>query len=270
MLNRNVTRVVLNASEITKGLVSPNGSGTTAVTLASDAMYIGYDGPFAGRFLQLKITNNVVAEMVVEYWDGSAWVAVDDFIDQTSVGGVTLAQDGFISWVNKGDWEKRAIGGVDLDIELYWVRVTVTADIKAQTSFSAILNLFCDDALLGSYFPELINDAAYLPTGKNNFLDQYVAAKNMVILRLKQRKAINFEWQVIDPNDVAIAATYAAAMIILQPIATSDATKELLAIAKAGFDDEISKVTFAIDEDEDGVISEPEKVQTSSVFIVRR
>ena len=48
-------------------------------------------------------------------------------------------------------------------------------------------------------------------------------------MRLKQRKLIDNEGQIIDPNDVAIAATHGAAWIILSATAMSDATKEFAA-----------------------------------------
>jgi hypothetical protein len=124
--------------------------------------------------------------------------------------------------------------------------------------------------LLRAYFPELVSDTNYLPTGKTNFIQQHMAAKDLVVLRLKQRKIIDSEAQIIDINDVAIAAVYAAAMLILQPIATSPASQALLDTATKGFDGEISKVSFAVDQNEDGLVDETERVQNFSVGVFRR
>lgn len=270
MINRRVTRMVLNSTEVTASLVTPNGSNYLLPLLTTDALYLGFHGKFASRYFQVGVVNAVVSALSVEYWDGSAWASVDDLVDQTSVGGATLAQSGFVSWTNKDNWVAHNIAGTDADLKLFWVRLKVSVNLTGTTALKSILNLYSDDSLLRLYFPELISDANYLPSGKTNFLDQHVAAKDLVVLRLKQRKMINDESQIIDANDVAVAATYAAAKLILQPIATSDATKDLLAIAEKGFDLEIGKVTFAVDQDEDGIVAEVERTQNLSVEVFRR
>lgn len=271
MINRRVTRVVLNTAEITGFLSAANGADYVLALDTPDALYLGFQGKFASRYIQVGTApNDVASDLSVEYWDGSTWNGVDDLVDQTSVGGVTLAQSGFISWQNKEDWKASSQAGVDLDIELYWVKLTVSVALNVATTIKSILNIYSDDTLLRMYFPELISDANYLPSGKTNFLDQHIAAKDLVVLRLKQRKIIESEAQIIEANDVSIAAVYAAAMLLLQPIATSESTKTLLEMAKEGFDSEISKVSFAVDSNESGLISDAERVQNLSVKVIRR
>lgn len=270
MINRRVTRVVLNTTEITGFLNKPNSADYVLALQTTDALYLGLHGRFACRYFQVGVANAVVSSISVEQWDGSAWVAVDDLVDQTSVGGATLAQSGFISWVNKSTWVASTQTGADADVSLYWVRIKVSANLSGTTALKGILNVYSDDSLLAAYFPELVSDANYLPSGKSNFLDQHIAAKDLVVLRLKQRKIIDDESQIIDPNDVAIASVYACAKLILQPIATSEDSKTLLAMASTGFDAEISKVSFGVDEDGDGIVSEIETVQSFSVGVFRR
>lgn len=271
MLNRRVTRVVLDTTEVTDLLAHANGADYVPVFTTAKALYVGFHGKFASRYFQVgSVPNAATSALTVEYWDGAAWSAVDDLLDQTSVGGKTFARSGFISWVNKENWAASSLPNIDDDVELYWVKITVSADLDAGLALSSILNLFCDDALLRAYFPELLTDTNYLPTGKSNFLDQYIEAKNLVVLRLKQRKIINQESQVIDINDVSVAATYGAAMIILQAIATSEDTEKLLAIARKGFDYELNEVDIAVDQNEDGVIDDSERQQFESILVVRR
>lgn len=270
MINRRITRVLLNSTEITGFLNKPNSTNYVTALQTTDALYLGLHGRFACRYFQVGVANAVVSTLTVEQWDGSAWVAVDDLVDQTSVGGATLAQSGFISWVNKSTWVQSTQTGVDADVSLYWVRIKVSANLTGTTALKSILNVYSDDQLLAAYFPELVSDANYLPSGKTNFLDQHVAAKDLVVLRLKQRKMIDDESQIIDPNDVAIASVYAAAKLILQPIATSEDSKTLLVMAAGGFDAEIGKVSFSVDQDGDGIVSELETVQSFSVEVTRR
>ena len=270
MINRRVTRVLQNATEITGFLTQPNSANKVVALTTSDFLYLGFYGRFASRYFQVGVANAVVSALTVEQWNGAAWVAVDDLVDQTSVGGATLAQSGFISWVNKETWKESTQTGVDADVSLYWVRIKVSANLTGTTALKSILNVYSDDQLLAAYFPELVSDANYLPSGKTNFLDQHVAAKDLVVLRLKQRKMIDDESQIIDPNDVAIASVYAAAKLILQPIATSEDSKTLLVMAAGGFDAEIGKVSFSVDQDGDGIVSELETVQSFSVEVTRR
>ena len=270
MLNRRVIRVLQNATEITANLVNANGANYVLALQTTDSLYLGYHGKFASRYFQVGVANAVVSAVTVTYWDGSAWQAVDDLVDQTSVGGATWAQSGFISWQNKEDWQPRSLTGIDADVELYWIRLQVSVNLTGTAALKSVLNLYCDDALLAAYFPELVSDANYLPPGETNFVKQYLAARDLVVLRLKQRKMISHEAQILEPNDVAIAATYAAARMILQPIATSDATKDLLKLASDGFEDEIGRINFAIDEDQTGTVTDNEREQVLSVGVFRR
>lgn len=270
MINRRVTRVILNSTEITDRLAQPNGANYVLALQTSDALYVGYHGKFSSRYFQVGVGNAVVSSVSVTYWDGSNWTAVDDIVDQTQVAGATLGQSGFISWVNKDNWVARSLTGIDSDVELYWVKLTVSVNLSGTTALKSVLNVYSDNVLLSAYFPELVSDTNYLPPGASNFLAQHVAAKDLVVLRLKQRKAIQSDSQIIDANEVAVAATYACAKLILQPIATSEAARVLYDMASKGFDDEIGRVQFSVDENEDGLITDAERGQSFSVQVTRR
>lgn len=270
MINRRITRVVLNTTEVTANYATPDAVQNAFALTTTDELFLGFHGKFASRYVQIHTANANASVMSVTYWDGSAWTAVDDLVDQTSVGGNAFAQSGFVSWQNKDNWVERSLTGVDSDVKLFWVKIQVSANLSAGAKVHAILNLFSDDVLLRSYFPEIVTDANYLPSGKTNFLQQHMAAKDLVVLRLKQRKLIDDESQVIDVNDVSTAAVYGCAKIILQPIATSDASKAMLDMAIENFDAEISKVTFAVDENMDGQVEDGEREQVTSFFIERR
>ena len=270
MINRRITRVLLNDTEITADVSTPDSVQTTIDLTTADHIYLGFHGRFASRYIQIHTANNTASVLSAQYWDGTTWSDVDDFIDQTASGGKTLSQSGFISWVNKTNWVVRSMTGIDSDVELFWIRLSVSQDLGASTKLHSVLNIFSDDSILRAYFPELVTDTNYLPSGKTNFLQQHMAAKDLVTLRLKQRKMIQDESQIIDSNDVSVAAVYAAAMLILQPIATSPASEALFKTAQMGFDQEISKVSFAVDQDSDGIVDEEERTQSFSVGVFRR
>lgn len=260
MLNRKVLRVIYNGSEVTSSVSVPGGSGI-GPALTSDSIYIGYTGKFASRYIEVKTLNVITSVMTCKYWNGSTFVLVDDFQDQTSLGGKSLAQSGFISWENQSDWQASNLSGMDSDVKLFWIKLELS--VNTSGVIGSFLNLFCDDGLIKAYYPEMLSDARYLPPGQTNFLPQYIAAKNLCVLRLKQRKVISEESQIIDINQVAIAAVHAAAWITISPIAVSDASKMLSDAAEASFSDEILRLFFDVDDNNDGII---EPIETQNVF----
>lgn len=270
MINRNVTRTVLNATETTAKTTSMSNSALAFPLLTTDSFYIGYQGPFAARHFLLKTVNSVASVVSVSYWNGTIFTPVEDLLDQT----FGFTQSGFISWGNLGDWRALALSPIS-DSELYWVKVTVSANLSAGTEVQAVENLFSDDDLLRQYWPEVVSDSRFKPIDATgfaaiNFYEQHRAAKDMVVLRLKQRKMIDFESQIIDINSVAMAAVHACAWVILNPIATSDDIKELASRARAAFDEEISQVSFSIDKNEDGIVSDSERRSIVATSVVRR
>lgn len=267
MLNRRVTRVFKNSTDATAAMGTLNSDTLAAALTTSDYLYVGYHGKFASRYFVVGTANTNTASLVAEYWNGSAWVAVDDLQDGTATGGKTLAQSGFVSWENDGLWQESEVEGR----ELYWIRFSVSANLSAGTTLQAIVNLFSDDLLLRQYYPELVTDTRYLPSSRTNFLEQHEAAKNLCVLRLKQRKVIDDESQIIDINSVAVAAVHATAWLILNPIATADATKELAGRAFDQFSAEIGALSLDTDQDKDGVISEGEReASMNTVGVYRR
>lgn len=266
MLNRSVIRTILDSTETTKSTNTINSDALAFVVGVANSFYIGYQYKFASRYIHMGTVNTNTVTTTVEYWNGTAWAAVDDVMDQTN----GFKNSGFISWVNKSNWQVKNQTPMDSDIELYWVKVTVSGTLSASTSIQAVINLFCDDGLLRAYYPELITDTRYLPSSRTDFVEQYQAAKDLVVLRLKQRKLIDNEGQIIDPNDVSIAATHAAAWIILSPIAGNDAIKALAEAALDKFNNEISSLTLGVDANKDGIVSEGERSYISTPFIQRR
>lgn len=270
MLNRRITRAVLDGSEKTDFLSSLNSSALTIALTTSSAFYIGFHEKFAARYFKVKTPNTTAATLAVKYWDGSAWSAVDDLIDQTSSGGKVFAQSGFISWENKADWKKVALAPIDSDVEMYWVKLEVSATILNTTELEAVINLFSDDVGLRALYPEIVIDSRFLPSGRTDFLEQHVSAKDYVVLKLKQRKLITDESQIVDINQVWNAAVHACAAIILHPIASSDETRELLARAEKARDAELASTYLSVDQNKDGVISEAERSSLSVTKVLRR
>jgi hypothetical protein len=270
MINRNVTRTLVDTTETTNKTLSITSESLAFAFTTAEKLYIGFQGPFAARYFHMKVANTNPATLTVKYWDGNSFELVEDMVDQT----FGMTRSGFISWNNMSDWKPSEQTPLT-DVELYWVEISTSANFSGTTEVQAIENFFSDDDLLRQFYPELVSDSRFKPidasnTQSTNFLEQHRAAKDMVVLRLKQRKMIDFEHQIIDINAVAIAAVHAAAWIILNPIATSDDIKELATRARTAFDEEIAQVSFSIDRNEDGIVSDAERRSITATTVVRR
>jgi hypothetical protein len=270
MINRRVTRTVFNQTETTAQTGSLQGDLLSFPLQGEDTFCVGFHGKFSARYIVIDTPNENPSSLSVDYWNGTEWNPVTDLVDQTSLGGVSFGQSGFISWQNESDWQKSTIAGLP-GVELYWIRLSPSNGFSAGTQVQAIVNLFSDDSLLRAYYPELITNTQYLPTGRTNFLDQHLAAKDLVVLRMKQRQLIDDESQIIDLNEVAIGAVHACAWLIVNPIAVSEASQSLRDSALTQFNDEMNRLNKSVDQNADGIIEDVERVSSFGMLsVVRR
>lgn len=263
VLNRNVTRTILNATETTEKTNTVASSALAFPMTTSDFFYLGFKERFTTRYFYFSTANINVCALTVEYWNGSAWAAVEDLVDQT----LGFTRSGFISWINNTDWHTSTQAPIN-DLKLYWIRVKVSANLSAGTQLQALLNLFSDDVLLRAYYPEIVDDSRYLPPGRTDFIEQHKAAKDLVVLRLTQMKSIEKESQIIEVNEVAVAATHACAYLILNPIAVDESTRLRRDKAFDDFNLELKQMQASFDLDEDGVIDSTEE-KLGTIFVVR-
>lgn len=254
VINRNVTRTIKNTTESTLETKSISSDELAFNLQTTDEFFIGFKKPFTTRYFHFATANTEAATVSLEYWDGSDWSDVEDLVDQTQ----GFQQSGFLSWQNPGDWVALKQDPVS-DRELFWVKLTVSANLSAGTSLQALLNLFCDNDLVSKYYPEIISDDRYLPEGKSDFIEQYEAAKDLVVLRLKQSKIIEDESQIIDINEVAVASVHAFAWILLNPIANSEEQEDRAKKARDNFNSELNEVRLDLDLDDSGVIETDEE-----------
>lgn len=253
-INRNVTRVVLDSTDITLYTSAPGADAYAFVVSGANAIYIGFHGKFATRHFKFSTLNTNAITLALTYWNGTEWAAAQGVIDQT----LGFRRNGFISWLNQTDWTKKELDGVS-DEELFWIKIVPSGATSAGTELQFVGNIYCDDSLLRAYYPALINDTRYLPTGRTDFLEQYIAAKDLVVTRLLQDNAIEDESQIIDINKVALAATHATAFIILDPIDQSEEGRARADSAFKAYNRELNKISIDADTDRSGTVDELEK-----------
>jgi hypothetical protein len=128
-------------------------AGALDTLINGGQFYIGSHLPF--RALQVTMSgsvNAVVATLLGEYWNGSAWVSLA-VTDGTASGGATLAQTGNITWTVPTAWAKAFPGStlqmpVDVsqqhqmpyaDKQRYWTRWSVSAKLTTTVTINLML-----------------------------------------------------------------------------------------------------------------------------------
>jgi hypothetical protein len=273
MINRNVTRTILNTTETTAKTKSLESDVLPFALASSDYFYIGFRQPFATRYFYLSTPNTNPCTISIEFWNGNQWLTVEDIIDETE--GFT--KSGFVSWVNPPGWiqyyqapviAKDPRNTADTELRYYWLRMKVSASLSAGTELQAVVNLFCTDNLFRAYYPDIFNDSRYLPPGRTDLMEQYQAARDLVVMRLKQAGKIAGEGDILEINEVAIAAAHATAYVILQPMKGGDDVQQAKKDAFQAMERELTRAMITVDSNEDGR-TEPEERPTGTNWVTR-
>jgi len=119
-----------------------SGTQVIAYVAAEDALYIGSDLPFNHRWVEVSVVSATTSTLSVSLWNGSAWEAAVDVVDETSVAGVALARSGFVSWVpdrlktwSFEDTTERVSDLSTLKIyDKYWAKLSYSADLTGTTA----------------------------------------------------------------------------------------------------------------------------------------
>jgi hypothetical protein len=133
-----------------------DGDAATDVVLSSldtlangDFLLIGSHLPFRGLSADVDAPNGNASVLLVEYWNGSAWVTISAS-DGTTSGGATMAIDGDITWTIPAAWTAERLRQTGLEPAvnacglwqqkaLYWLRLSVSAALDASCTLNAIV-----------------------------------------------------------------------------------------------------------------------------------
>ena len=139
--------------------VAQDGSTDTSVTLSAfasgRALYVGSAIPFRGAHIDVDGANSTGSTVItVSYWNGAEWVDSSD-TDGTISGGISLAQDGAITWTVPSAWQLSTLdklasaAGESLDssgqkykdTSMYWTKWTWNQDMDAAVTLDHILGI---------------------------------------------------------------------------------------------------------------------------------
>lgn len=121
-----------NVIDNTTGVMTLNSLDTVA---NGDWIVLGGPTPFMGVALDYTNLNSNDATLSVEYWNGSAWVAVSNLLDGTIASSTkTAGADGQVTWSMPTDWAASTING----IAAYYVRLGVSAAIDSSVTLTEV------------------------------------------------------------------------------------------------------------------------------------
>ena len=102
----------------------PIGGQLDGLVTGTDYLYVMFEQQMAAiKFTMLGgLVNKVAATaMTVQYWTGSAWATVSNAVDGTSVGAISLAQSGTVSWTpNAAEQKQTQFGSLGYMYKIYF------------------------------------------------------------------------------------------------------------------------------------------------------
>ena len=194
---------------------------------AADYLLIGMQYPFTNFFIDTTggVANDQASNLILEYWNGNAWVAAVDVLDGTRVAGCSMAKSGAILFSidkQKSGWGKvnntRTSQMAELNTkdlyDLYWLKVRFSADLNALTSFQELGFAWTNGAKMRGIKAEVDRYFNSFKTGKTNWIPEIMAACKMMMTDLKKADIALGPQQVIRLDDFWLPATYKTLWLI--------------------------------------------------------
>lgn len=277
MLNNRV--IFKNNTALTDISVGVNEFRTTSdvidIVALQDAIYIGSELPFNHRYINLGVVSDTTSVISAKIWDGNEWDPVVDLIDQTSVGGKTFAQSGIISWAPDKDESGWGLADSTEEVtdlttlkiyDLYWLKLTFSADLKATTALRYIGHKFSTDQQLAAIYPELYlsTTMGQFETGKTTWDEQHIKASEIVVRDLIRKFKASSGNQVMNWEYYSEASIHQMAAIVYRAFGNDyqDELAQALKDYKIAFNIESTQ----IDRNKDGRLERRERTPVTGFF----
>jgi hypothetical protein len=148
----------LNTTPLDYSTVAQDGSTATSVDLSSLAagryVYVGSAVPFRGVNIDVDGANSTGSTVLTaSYWNGAAWTDTSD-TDGTISGGISLAQDGSVTWTVPATWVSASLAKIFAstsspiaaafkwrDTSMYWTRWEWSQDMDAAVTLDHMLGI---------------------------------------------------------------------------------------------------------------------------------
>lgn len=240
------------------------GTSTINIVGADDYIYIGSDFPFNNRYFDLgTVSATTAAISEVAIWTNSAWIPAVEIVDETSVGGKTMAQNGVVSWVpdrlygwTRSDTNNNGVvitGLSTLTIyDLFWTRIKFNADLTGTTSLKHVGWKFSNDEHLALEYPDLLRTEVLtnFEAGKTDWREQHILAAEKIIEDLRSKKVIMSGSQILTHQQFRYASVHRVAAIIFN--AFGKAFEENYKKAMADYARALKESQYNIDVNQNG------------------
>jgi len=244
---------------------------TLPIIAAQDAVYIASDMPFNHKWIELSTANTETTTISLANWFDQ-WVDVVDLVDNTN----GLKNSGYITWKTnrlKGwtsELDSNDVTGVTNSAiyNMYWLKMTFSANLSLTTKIKTICNKFSDDIILTDYYPDLANSdlKTAFEAGKTTWDDQHFIAADIIIRDMKKMNIIKSPSQLMNFELFAEAGAHKVAEIVYNGLGRPylDQKNE----ARKAYDAAINIKHFDIDDDGDGNLT-PCEMQTKTGNLCR-
>lgn len=246
--------------------------GTKAFTyLTGHYIYVGSDLPFNHRYFGVSTVNATAANISVQLWDGKAWVAPAEVIDNTKLSGASMGRSGVVSWVPKRNenWKKEqstadipALSTVEI-YDRYWARISFNVNINF--SLDVLTHRFSDDSKLGIIYPDLINTKTLtaFKAGKTSWEEQHLLAAQQIIEELQKIGAATSGDQILVWDKFQMASMHLVASYIFRSF--GDDFKDQFEQAVTDYKEAINMTIFDTDKNNNAKLDESESVKFTGV-----
>lgn len=248
------------------------GQETIDFAAATDALYIGSDAPFNHRWFDIVTVNDQASELNVAIWDGGDWVDCVDVIDETITSATkSMGQSGFVSWtpnIRESSWACQSstedmgpneiLSTVKI-YDLYWAKLTFSADLKDTFALKYLGHKFCGDTDLYAEYPDLNNSTLLtaFAAAKTTWNDQEFLATKYVLDDLKDKKIIWSKNQIMDWGLLKPPTIHKTASIIYS--AFGDDYRDNMAEAEKKYARCMQKKSWSIDLNANAYLENSEK-----------
>lgn len=260
-------RVINHTTDLSLKVGDYRSSAVAFAYTSGQYLYIGSEVPFNNVWIDLGAFNAIAATVDVDIWSANAWQDAVDVTDETAVSGVSLAQDGRISWsteISKGwDVEQESANVTGLSgtkiYYMHWARLSWSASLSGSTTLKYIGQKFSTDTDLYDYYPDL-NDTDLkeaFEASKADWIRQHYIAAEKIVNDLISKKIIESRGQILDWYLFREAACHKTAEMIYFALGTP--FREDMSAARAAYRECMTKDKFRIDTSMNGRLDQSEK-----------
>lgn len=227
------------------------GSEIINVQTGTDELLIGTYLPFNHLYWMFDVVNTEDSVVSVQFWSDRQWRDVIDLVDLTN----GFSKNEIIKWSIPKDysWPREPFSykvaglGTTEIYDLYWLKITVSADLLGTTELKYLGQKYSSDSDLYSYYPDLkqpnlMKQYSALKTGWD---DQSISAAENIQLHLKTKHIIKTADQILNPDLLKLASIHKTAEIIYG--AFGEAYRDDKKQAGMSFSEAINQSFFGVD-----------------------